>query len=95
MIRRPKPQMNNIDFKSTFNKEYLITPKVEDDNYTIEIVLDNSRYYLDDFFREMGEILQANKSLLIESSKTILAFSQSMDMVTGVYTINIKTKNNE
>lgn len=89
--------MNDMgyEFRTTINKEYLITPKLDDDNYTITISLDSGKYYLDDFFREMGEVLQANKSLLIESGKTILFWSTSMDMTTAIYTINIKTKNNE
>jgi len=82
-------------YRIIINKEYLIIPKPEENNYTIEITLDDGKYFLDDFFREMNEILQANKHLLIDSGKSILSFSQNMDMVTGIYTINIKTKNNE
>lgn len=85
---------NTTDFKCEFNKEYLVNPNINNNNYTIEITLDSGKYYLDDFFREMNEVLQANKSLLIESGKTILFWSTSMDMTTAIYTINIKTKNN-
>lgn len=89
--------MNDMgyEFRTTINKEYLVIPKFDDNNYTITISLDSGKYYLDDFFREMGEVLQANKSLLIENEKTILFWSTSMDMTTAIYTINIKTKNNE
>ena len=86
---------NTADFKYGFNKEYLVNPNNNNNNYTIEITLDSGKYFLDDFFMEMGEVLQANKSLLIESGKTILFWSTSMDMTTAIYTINIKTKNHE
>lgn len=89
--------MNDMgyEFRTTISKEYLVIPKLDDNNYTLTITLDSGRYYLDDFFREMNEVLQANKSLLIESGKTILFWSTSMDMTMAIYTINIKTKNNE